>query len=131
MKKYLILIFLCLTFIRSYSQPHIVASETYKFVRSEDKYGKKSTIGGFQYISVTIITPSFESEPQSSAWYTFDGVDGEWHKSPDFDWLGYRNGWYVYVYKSGSIRNYFSISRDLKKVKIQYNGVVQYYSHCE
>lgn len=133
--KHRILIIALMLFIYNsvFSQAPTRNYGEYQYVYSLDKDGNRTEATAFPRIQPVITTTTFFGITQSNAAYLYMGVGGMWQNSGNYDWSGYRNGWYVYTYRMGVQYCYFLISQDYEQVRIQenyQNGITNVYKRC-
>lgn len=133
MKHFLLLVILNLVFITLNAQAPGGAYGEYIFSYSVDKSGNTSSKVGFSRIRPVVVTTNF-GFVQSSACFSYMDVYGTWNTSPEYDWVGFQNGWYVYANRFGANWNYFLISQDYRTVRTQNsndNGICLVYTRCD
>lgn len=116
-----------------FSQAPMGCYGEYQYTYSFDKDGNVIEINAFQRIQPSVITTNFFGFTQSEAFYTYMVMAGVWNNSPTYEWAGFRNGWYVYTFRTGVQYSYFLISRDYEQIRIQndyQNGITNVYKRC-
>lgn len=133
MKQILLIIALICSFNVMFAQAPMRNYGEYQYVYSLDRDGDKIEATAFPRIKPSVVTTNFFGITQSQASYMYMGIGGMWQNSATYDWSGYRNGWYVYIFRMGVQYCYFLISQDYEQVRIQenyQNGITNVYKRC-